>query len=152
MNAFNRLSQREKLLVLVALPLVALFAGYRFGWLPMTQARTEAEAEIASYRTVIEAVETTGDTRSQSPSQQAPTTPLPTRVTRSAEAAGVLVRRLEPEGDLVRVSLDDGQFEDIMAWIAVMEAQEAIALRSIEMDRRTAPGVVSTRLTLENAQ
>ena len=79
-------------------------------------------------------------------------TPLATRITASAELAGVLVRRLEPEGAVVRVSLDDAPYDAVINWVAAMETDAAIALVAIELDRRTAPGIVAARLTLENAK
>ena len=51
MNAFHGLSRREKMLVLAALPLVVLFAGYRFVWMPLNEARMAARAEIRGYQT-----------------------------------------------------------------------------------------------------
>lgn len=152
MKMFERFSGREKALILGALPLVLLFAGYRFGWAPLADARMNATADIVGYRTLIEAAETAGQVPTRARTVDVPTAPLANRITRSAEEAGVLVRRLEPEGELIRVTLDDAPFDDVIGWIAAMEAQEAISLLSIEMDRRTAPGIVSARLALENAR
>lgn len=152
MNAFNRLSLRERILVLIALPLVILFAGYRFGWVPLSEARTAARAEIQGYQTLIEAAENQGNQPVEVAAVAVVTTPLATRITDSAARAQVLVRRLEPEGALVRVTLDDAPYDDVIKWIAAMETDAEIALVAIEMDRRTAPGIVVARLTLENAQ
>ncbi|MBA98940.1 type II secretion system protein GspM [Sulfitobacter sp.] len=152
MNAFHRLSRREKVLVLVALPLVALFAGYRFVWVPLNEARLMARAEIREYQTLIEAAENLGNRPAEMEPVAVVTVPLATRITESAELAGVLVRRLEPEGAVVRVSLDDAPYETVVNWVAKMESDAAIALVAIELDRRTAPGIVAVRLTLENAE
>ena len=147
MNAFHRLSRREKVLVLVALPLVALFAGYRFVWVPLNEARLMARAEIREYQTLIEAAENLGNRPAERESVAVVTVPLATRITESAELAGVLVRRLEPEGAVVRVSLDDAPYETVVNWVAKMESDAAIALVAIELDRRTAPGIVAARRT-----
>ena len=151
MKVLNALSPRERLLILIVLPLVVVFAGYNFLWLPLTEARAVARSEIASYKSITDAVAN----RSAEPVLQQPEAilaPLPTRIARSAENAGVLVRRLEPEGSLVRITLDDAQYDDVILWIANMEAQDQIIVTALEMDRRTAPGVVATRLTLEDSQ
>ena len=95
MNAFHGLSRREKMLVLVALPLVVLFAGYRFVWMPLNEARMAARAEIRGYQTLIEAAENQGNQPAEVESVAVVTTPLATRITESAELAGVLVRRLD---------------------------------------------------------
>ncbi|WP_439150290.1 type II secretion system protein GspM [Sulfitobacter sp.] len=152
MNAFHRLSLREKILVLIALPLVTLFAGYQYGWVPLSEARMAARAEIRGYQTLIAAVENQGNQPAQLGSVPVITTPLATRITDSANLAGVLVRRLEPEGAMVRVSLDDAPYDTVIGWIAAMETDAAIALVALEMDRKTAPGIVAARLTLETAK
>lgn len=152
MNIFDRLSRRERILLLIALPLVILFAGYRFGWVPLTETRMAARAEIQGYKTLIEAAANQGNQPAQVDTVAVVTAPLATRITDSADLAGVLVRRLEPEGAIVRVSLDDAPYDAVLRWIAAMESDEAIALVAIEMDRRTAPGIVAARLTLENAK
>ena len=152
MNAFHGLSRREKMLMLAALPLVVLFAGYRFVWMPLNEARMAARAEIRGYQTLIEAAENQGNQPAEVESVAVVTTPLATRITASAELAGVLVRRLEPEGAVVRVSLDDAPYDAVINWVAAMETDAAIALVAIELDRRTAPGIVAARLTLENAK
>ena len=153
MRALEKLTSREKLLVLGALPLIALFALYQFGWVPLSQAREAARAEIASYRILAEAAAQQGE---MPIAARAPDTaaraPLANRITQSAASAGVLVRRLEPEGALVRVTLDNAPFDTVIAWIAAMESRDGIAWRAAELDRRTAPGIVAARLTLENAE
>ena len=53
---------------------------------------------------------------------------------------------------VVRVSLDDAPYDAVINWVAAMETDAAIALVAIELDRRTAPGIVAARLTLENAK
>lgn len=152
MKIANNLTRRERVLVLGALPLIALFGVYRFGWLPLVDLRAQARNEIAGYRTLVAAAQDRGDAPPVQASVIAPGDPLANRVTRSAEAAGVLVRRLEPDGDRVRISLDDATFDTVILWIAAMEADEGIALVAAEIDRRTAPGTVSARLTVETAR
>ncbi len=152
MNAFHRLSPREKILILLVLPLALLFAFHRFGWVPLNDARHTARAEIATYRALIEATKNRFSQPVVIATPKPAATPLATRITRSADVAGVLVRRLEPEGAIVRVSLADAQYDVVLAWIAEMEAEDGVALVALEMDRRTTPGMVATRLTVKDAE
>lgn len=151
MSVLARLTQRERVLVLGLLPVAIGFAAYQFAWVPLAQSRMALTAEIISYRTVQAAAQTARSAPVQRVDRARPSDPLPTRIARSAEAAGVALRRLEPEGALVRVTLDDAAFETVIGWIAEMERDHAIILRALELDRRTAPGVVSARMTLETA-
>jgi len=156
MSALSTLSPRERLLILLVLPLALLFIGYRFGWQPLDAARDAREAEIASYRLVAV---TAGEVAAQAAArpqgaalEEPDAEPLAARVTASAEAAGLSLIRLEPEGDSLRVAVADAGFAQVALWISDLEAERDVTLGAIEMDRRTAPGTVSARLLLEPAR
>lgn len=150
MNALANLSPRERALILIVLPLVLLFAAYRFAWLPLNDLRAAREAEIASYRLVAQAASEAGAMPSIPEAPDA--APFAARVTQSAEAAGLSLSRLEPEGDRLRVLVAEAAFAQVVLWISDLEAEEDVTLAAIELDRRTVPGAVSARLLLEPAR
>ena len=90
-----------------------------------------------------------GSAAAPAPVQEAP---IATRVTRSAEAAGVVLTRIEPAGDGLAALVDEASFDAVIGWIADMEATGDLSLRAIEIGRRPVPGVVSARLDLETAR
>ncbi len=151
MSWFSGLTGRERLMILVVLPLALLLGGYRFGWLPLQQLRADRDAEIANYRLIAAAAAgaNPGDALAALPIDAAP---IATRVTASANAAGIALRRLEPEGERVRVTLDDTDFAALTLWISDLETDQAITVAAIELDRRIVPGSVSAQLTLEAAR
>ncbi len=148
MNAFANLSTREKVLILAVLPLVVLVVGYRMIWQPVQAARLEARADIAAYRLVVEtaALAKRGDASAPRPIDN---TPIATRITQSADTAGLSLRRIEPEGQGSRVTLDDTPFATVLTWLADLEISHSVTARAIEIDRRPEPGIVSARLLLE---
>lgn len=150
MNALARLSPRERLLVLVVMPLVLGLALIWLIWLPLREHRRSLSAEIANYR-LVEAHARAAAARpaAQRPEESQDRAPLAARVTRSAEAAGLLLRRLEPDGGLLRVTIDEAAFDTVILWISDLESDEAVGVAAIEAERRTEPGIVSLRLTLE---
>ena len=146
---FARLSLRERVMVAAAVPLALLLILYQFAWVPLQDARAARLDEIAAYRLVTGAAAR----RAADPTPvaaPAPADPIATRVTQSAEAAGLQLRRLEPEGTGLRVTLDDVAFADLMLWLADMQTTFAVRVAAVEVDRRPVPGVVSTRLLLED--
>jgi general secretion pathway protein M len=151
MSAFSNLSRREKILVGIVLPMVVLLVGYKFVWVPLATARDQMRVNIAAYRLVQDtaALALHGGVVAPTPVND---TPLPTRITRSAQDTGLVVRRIEPEGSGTRVTLDETPFSTVMLWIANLEDQHDVSLRAIEMDRRPTPGMVSARLLLDTAQ
>ena len=148
MSALASLSTRERALLLVVLPLVLLVAGWRLAWVPLSDARAAREAEIAGYLMVAEAASGAEATSLAAPADAAP---LATRVTASAEAAGLSLSRLEPEGEGLRVAVAEAEFAQMVLWLADLEGEDVL-VSAVEMDRRTAPGAVSARVLLEDAR
>ncbi len=150
MSALSRLNPRERMLVFVVLPVALFLALIWFVWLPLNELRRSLGAEIANYRLVeASARAAAGRPGTQRPELSQDRAPLAARVTRSAEAAGLLLRRLEPDGGLLRVTIDEVAFDAVILWISDLETDEAVGIIAIEAERRTEPGVVSLRLTLE---
>lgn len=153
MSALSRLNPRERVLVLGALPLILVVALVWYVWLPLTEERRARTAEIAAYRLIAASAEAAASHPEDArPTPNADRAPLAARVTASAEAAALSLRRLEPEGELLRVTVDEADFDSVLSWITHLETQAAVGVAAIEAERRLAPGVVSLRLTLEERQ
>lgn len=148
MSPLFNLSGRERALLFFALPVALLFTGYRFGWQPLDAMRASREGEIAAYRLVAQSAALAG-AQPLARREEAETVPLAARVTQSAEAAGLSLRRIEPEGDRIRVLVEDAGYAQVVLWIAELEAERQVTLAAVELDRRIAPGTVSARLLLE---
>ncbi len=145
------MTPRERLLVGLVLPLALVGAGYRFGWVPLTEARAARIDEIAAYRQLTLAAQGANDRPAVAAVAIDPT-PLATRVTQSAEAAGITLTRLEPEGAGLRLTLPETPFDTVIGWLARLEPDHGIRIAAAEIDRRTAPGTVSARILVEALQ
>ena len=148
-RALQNLSPRERALVTLLGPVMVLAAIFQFIWLPVQANRLSRQAEIAAYVQVSDRVAALGSAENAAlPIATGPVTPLSTRVTQSAENAGLALRRLEPEGDMLRVTMDDVAFANIILWLSDLEVSQSVIVSAIEIDRRVAPGMVSARLLL----
>ena len=148
MQMLQTLTQRERTLVSLALAGVIFAAVFQFVWLPVQAKRAALSAEIAGYAQIIDRIAALGPETPVLQTAAGPATPLSTRVTQSAEVAGLVLRRLEPEGDMLRVTLDDVAFANVILWLSDLETTHAVIVAGIEVDRRPAPGIVSARLLL----
>ncbi len=152
MIKLDRLSKRERFLVLFAIPITALVAGYYFAWQPLAEARADTQASIVGFRSITQAADAVRNRPdAEMLTSQADIRPIATRVTSSAEEHDLAIRRLEPEGQRLRVSLVDADFAEVLGWIADLEAFSSVRVVATEMDRRPEPGIVAARLTLEPA-
>ncbi len=147
-----RLSLRERWLIALGLPLLLIAAGWIYLWQPLQADRAAISMRIAEARTLQAALDRYPEGSSAGPAAVAGARPpVSSRVTRSAEAAGIVLSRLEPLGTGLTVLVDAAAFDDIIGWIAQMESAEGLRLGGIELARRADPGVVSARLELEDA-
>ena len=52
---YERLSEREKVLVIAVLPMILAYALYQFAWVPLDAHRDSQRSQIADYQRVVEA-------------------------------------------------------------------------------------------------
>jgi general secretion pathway protein M len=74
---------------------------------------------------------------------------LLTQVNRSAQMAGVTLRRTEPEGDdKLRVWLEEASFNGVIAWLAQLDQQMNIKVINISVESHRDPGLANVRIIL----
>lgn len=148
MQAWFRLrTQRERVLVAGAaggLLVLGLFVGV---WQPLSAMRAAALADISRYATMTTRLQGVGpDAFATTTRQVAPAT----LITQSAGDLGLTIRRLELEGNRIRVALEEAEFDQVIVWLDTLTAEHSLRAVSVEMDRRPAPGVVTARIVLED--
>ncbi|SLN13006.1 Type II secretion system protein M [Roseivivax jejudonensis] len=153
MSALASLSPRERMLLLVGAVLILALVLWRFAWQPIQAERAALNDDIARYlalRRVAELADVAPGGTAQGAAE--PAAPLSQRATRSAESAGVRITRIDPQGARLTLVVQDAAFRDILAWTVALEREEYARVTALEVDRQTAPGTVSARLTLEDAR
>lgn len=68
-------------------------------------------------------------------------------LTDSASAARLTIVRIEPEGGNTRVVIGDAPFEQVLQWIADLEATSRLRVAQATIERK-APGIVSATLVI----
>lgn len=140
------LSMREKVLILGAVVFGALALGYVYVWEPLAEQRARSLADIDSAEraaTRLAAYEGT-----PLPVRAGPQETLGAVIASSARGRRIAISRLEPEGGIVRVSIADVAFDALLGWLADLKSDHSAQVASIEIERLTEPGIVTTRLTL----
>lgn len=146
MSAFNRLSARERVLILAMALLGALAAGYVYFWEPMVRDRARLVADIdRADRLTARLAPWRG---SDLPALPVAAETLTVVVAETARDRGLFIRRLEPEEGRARVSLENAGFEALIGWLAELRTDHAVRIAAIEIERRPEPGMVAARMTL----
>ena len=73
---------------------------------------------------------------------------VPAIVTETATQFGMTIRRIEPEEDGARLTIDDADFADVLSWLQTLEDGYALRVVAVKMDRGSAPGMVHASLSV----
>ena len=62
------------------------------------------------------------------------------------------MKRIEPDGqELVRVSLEQASFDDMVTWLGSLQRSFGVSVADVSIDRQAASGRVNARITLKRS-
>lgn len=152
-TAVQALAPRERVLVLSASVFVALTLLYLLAWEPLVSAhaqRVEAldRARLLSMRIEEVAARLQGAGPGRSVDRNTSLLAAVDQTSRSP-TLGKAPSRLQPEGDReVKIWIEDVAFDNLLRWLQELDTRYGISAASAEIERGSASGVVSVRLTL----
>lgn len=147
---FRARSPRERILICAMAVLLVGYGLFEFVWRPVSAIREDAAAEIVRLERAMAALRAVDPGAEAGPASPGSGLPPSTAVTRSAATLGLGIRRLEPDGGGLRVSLDEASADVILAWLALLETDHGLRVATIRMDRRPAPGLVTAEIGLKS--
>jgi general secretion pathway protein M len=74
--------------------------------------------------------------------------PILAVVTEQAKRSDINLKRFEPDGDGLRIWLEDAIFDDAMRWLEELNQKHNIQIKQINVERSEASGLVDLRGTL----
>lgn len=154
---FNNLNQREQRIVLVGAVALIIMLFYGVVWDPLTSnvSRLEADTQAGS-KTLAWMEQSSAEvkrlrgTGGQAQAQRGGESLL-TLVDRTAKESRLAsaLQRVQPEKEgEVRIWLDGAAFDDMMQWLAQIEKQHGVVVKSAVVESTGASGRVSARLEL----
>ena len=155
---FEALQPREQLLVAAAGLVLSLALIWLVLWQPFALARSHRAEELESARSLAARIEQIGAQVQARPSSGAPVVGHDVSLLSAVDKAskdGVLgkpLSRINPDGEnQVRVWIDDVPFDALLRWVDDLQSHYDVRVDNIAMERRSAAGVVSARLSLMRA-
>ena len=137
---------RERWLLIAGGAAVLIWIVFALVWQPMQVRRDAVSRQIALYERAIGALQA-----APAPTAAAPVDPrsLNAIVTDAAGRFGLSIRRLEPAGNRIRVTVNDAAFQSLILWLDAMQRDSGLRASELDMTRGPAPGVVNATLVLE---
>ncbi len=74
--------------------------------------------------------------------------PILSLVTQQAKRSNINLKRFEPDGDGLRIWLEDAVFDDAIRWLEELNRKHGIQIKQINVDRSDKSGLVDLRGTL----
>lgn len=154
---YQSLNAREQRIVLFGAIALAIMLFYGLIWDPLsggvqrleadTRARSETLAWMEQSSAEVKRLRGAGGQARQQRGGES----LLTLVDRSAREGGLggALQRVQPEQEgTVRIWLEAAAFDDMMHWLAQLERQNGVAVKSATVESAAASGRVSARLEL----
>ena len=154
--AWDGLSAQERKLVTALAAVIGAFLLYLILWAPMQRELTRLRASVPQDRAKLIVMRAQA-VQAQQLRAKAPAGTrgggLLSTIEQSAGTRGLRqsVARIEPEGQTgARVFFDEVSFNELVAWLADLQAQ-GIRVESATVQRRPAAGIVNARVLLRGA-
>ena len=141
-QAWRRISVREQRLLQVSGAFLLAVVAFSLIWQP-TRQRLETVERQHQQQTVLAAQLQRALPRSHVPVDT--DQPLSLRISESATAAGLEIRQMESESDLLRVTLN-GNAQPLMQWLDGIE-RDGVALQTLTLEKRD--DVLEARVVLK---
>lgn len=154
---FASLAPRERMLVFAAAALGLFALLYALGIRPLLVSQRQAREDLEEQRAVLADIERVAARFGPQPGagQQAAARPgedsLVLLVDRSTRAAGLAayLKRNEPEGNTgIRLRFEDAPFDELITWLARLQAEHAVGVVAATADPGQEPGRVTANIQL----
>ncbi len=146
-DRWSAMPQRDRRALAALIISVALLLLW-FGLLqPLYNWQAESENELESARDTFQSLV------SQAPQAMAAgssgntvnsTASLNTELRRQANRFGLSIQSFEPDGDLLRVRIDEARYGPVVRWLAAMESA-GVVTDQLTLEARSKPGLISVR-------
>ncbi len=152
-DSYQALEKREQVALQSLSGFFAILIVYFLVWAPVVKYQEDSQTFRDRQLSLVQymrASEKEARAQGQNGRQQLTGQSLLTEVSRTAQSLGIKPNRLQPEGnDAVSVWFDAVAFNDLIALLQQIRAQQGIVVRQISIDRE-GPGLVRARIVLRS--
>ena len=154
---FTSLAPRERAMVSIAAVVVALAWVSAVAWNPLTASVSRLQQSVEEQQALKQwmqqaAAEVNQLRGAAGASDDHRSLLAVVDQTSKQSQLGPAVKRIEPDGqELVRVSLEQASFDDMMSWLGSLQRSFGVSVADVSIDRQAASGRVNARITLKRS-
>lgn len=148
LEKFQQLTEREKWLVSISGVLVIIAIFYWLVWSPLFGAVDAERAAVDSKQADLVWIQQNAlkaiQLRSGANTSANFTGSLPQAVNQTANRLQIAISRMQPQGEELKVWVDQAPFNDVLSWLQAME-NKGIKIITVDLTEADAPGLVKVR-------
>ena len=154
---FTGLALRERTMVSIAAVVVVLALVYAVAWGPLASSVSRLQQSVEEQQALKQWMQQSAAEVNQlrgAAGAAADHRSLLAVVDQTAKQSqlGPAVKRIEPDGqELVRVSLEQVSFDDMMTWLGSLQRSSGVSVADLSIDRQADSGRVNARITLKRS-
>ncbi|MDO6694386.1 type II secretion system protein M [Aliiglaciecola sp. 3_MG-2023] len=148
LDKFNQLSERERILVAVSGVLLIIFLFYYIVWAPIDKSLETQSKLVATKQSDLLWFKQNANRAIQMRSGNGAATvftgSLPQAVNKSAGRVNIAISRMQPQGDELKVWVDQAPFNDVLSWLQSLE-NLGIRIINVDLAEANVSGMVKVR-------
>lgn len=145
---FHQLTEREQILVIISAIVVVIGAFYWMVWSPLNSSLEMNRVSVANKKADLiwlkkntaKAIQLRKSVGSAKPF----TGSLPQAVNQTASRVNIAISRMQPQGDALKVWVDQAPFNDVLSWLQALESK-GIKIIDLDLAESDAPGQIKIR-------
>lgn len=148
LEKFHQLSDREKVLVSASAVLVIVCLFYFVIWSPLNSSLSAEQKAVESKQADLAWIKKTANRaiqlRAGSGSTASFSGSLPQAVNQTASRVNIAISRMQPQGEELKVWVDQAPFNDVVSWLQNLESR-GVRIINVDLAEADAPGMVKVR-------
>ena len=155
---FDALAPRERIMVSIAVVVVALLLVYAAAWSPLASSVTSLRESVDEQQSLKQWMQQSAaevnrlrSTAGGGAGDRRSLLAVVDQTSKQSQLAPA-VKRIEPDGqELVRVSLEQAAFDDLVTWLGNLQRSFGVSVADVSIERQADSGRVNVRLTLKRS-
>lgn len=148
LEKFHSLSEREQRLVLISAVVIVIGAFYWLIWSPLNSAVEQNRKAVSNQKELLawttKSANRVIQLRSSGTSQASFRGSLPQAVNQASSRNNISISRMQPQGEILQVWVDEAPFNDVLSWLHALEGMGVVILQA-DMAEASAPGMIKIR-------
>ncbi|GAC16331.1 type II secretion system protein GspM [Aliiglaciecola lipolytica] len=148
LDKFNQLSEREKTLVVISGIMLVIALFYFIVWSPISDSLETQRKLVTSNQADLIWMKKNANRaiqlRSAGGNSAVYSGSLPQAVNQTAGRVNIAISRMQPQGEELKVWVDQAPFNDVVSWLQSLEAL-GIRIINVDLAESNAPGMVKVR-------